>query len=141
MQSEPYGWLCSNGVICDDKLVDNAFLTAPHHAVLHRAIKDTELLTKHGIEIVDLSGMESTNDRAAPTTIESLTGDYLSLPSAVIVVMESKGLTAARQYLFDLFSEMVNEAKNRAFFVVNMFDRVPLSELGKDTYDLRTQSD
>lgn len=89
--------------------------------------KNNELFTHDGFEIIDLPGTDSTNDRQ-----RELTHGYLMEADAVLNIIEPKGIAQAGKEIFEKMGQYNNDVKNKMFFVMNMFDKVPLSEIGKD---------
>ena len=88
--------------------------------------KDNDLFSKDGFEIIDLPGTDSTNDRQ-----KELTLGYMNEADAVLNVIEPRGIAAAGKEIFETMGQHNNSVKNKMFFIMNMFDKVQMSELGK----------
>lgn len=89
-----------------------------------------------GVEIIDLPGTDSVNERQ-----KQLTHQYLSKADAVAILLEPRGISAAGRDIFEEMTKHYHDVKNKLFFVLNRADTWTSDDLKAGSLDrlLKTQ--
>lgn len=85
---------------------------------------EAQLLSKAGIEFVDLPGADSTNDRQ-----QRIAYDFLKETDLLLSITTSSGFRKIDERLLEQFTQARGNIRNRVFFVANRFDDTRLSDL------------
>lgn len=86
--------------------------------------KNNPLFQEKGIEIIDLPGTDSTNQRQ-----KEITHNYMREADAIILVLEPKGFKMADVDIGEELSKHNNEIRNKMFFVMNKFDTLDQNDI------------
>jgi hypothetical protein len=85
---------------------------------------DTELFTREGVELVDLPGADSTNERQ-----QRIVHDYLADTDLLIAVPNAAGFRLVDVDVLRRFKQARGDTKRRVLFVLNRFDEAKAGEL------------
>lgn len=86
---------------------------------------ENELFARDGLEIVDLPGADSTNERQ-----RRIAHQYLKNTDVLLAIPNAAGFRFVDVEILDRFRAARGEIRERVFFVLNRFDEAKLSELG-----------
>jgi hypothetical protein len=83
-----------------------------------------------GVEIVDLPGTDSVNERQ-----KQLTYQYLSKADAVMIMLEPRGIAESGRQIFEEMQKHYHDVRNKLFFVLNQADKWSADDLKPDSLE------
>ena len=86
--------------------------------------KNCRGLKEMGVEIVDLPGTDSVNERQ-----KQLTYEYLSKADAVMIMLEPRGIAESGRQIFEQMQKHYHDVRNKLFFVLNQADKWSTDDL------------
>jgi GTPase SAR1 family protein len=90
--------------------------------------KNNPLFVQNGVEIIDLPGTDSVNQRQ-----KEITHEYITQADAVVLVIEPKGFKIGDVAIQKELSRFNNEVRDKIFTVMNRSDLIDLTDLTKES--------